>query len=71
MKTYGGMLHVLLTLALDGGGQLHAPAALSPWKETPVPTGQEDRGTQSRSERGGERKNSLPLAGIEPRSSSP
>jgi len=43
MKTYLGVeiqLHAFLTSALDGvSGQLHAPAALPPEKEPPVPTG--------------------------------
>jgi hypothetical protein len=30
-----------LTSALDGSGQINAPAVLSPWKEPLVPTGQE------------------------------
>jgi hypothetical protein len=42
MKTYGGVevqINVLLTLALIGvSGQLHAPVALPPGKEPPVPT---------------------------------
>jgi hypothetical protein len=36
MKTYW-----FLISALEGGGQFHAPAALPPGKEHPVPIGQE------------------------------
>jgi hypothetical protein len=43
MKAYGGLdvyIHIFLTSALaGGGGQLHAPAALPPGKEAPVPIG--------------------------------
>jgi hypothetical protein len=46
-------------------GQLYAPAALPPGKELLVPIGQE-AGTQSRSGRGGEEKNSQPPRGIKP-----
>jgi hypothetical protein len=44
MKTYGGVdvyILVFLTSALVGGGQLHAPAALSPGKQPPLPIGYE------------------------------
>jgi hypothetical protein len=44
-------------------GQLHAPAALPPGKE---PLDRRLGGTQSRSGRGGEEKNSQPPPGIEP-----
>jgi hypothetical protein len=40
MMTYGGLevcLQALLISALDGRGQLHAPATLPPGKEHPVP----------------------------------
>jgi hypothetical protein len=37
--------------------RLHAPEALSPGKEPPVPTGLEAEGAQSRSGRGSEEKN--------------
>jgi hypothetical protein len=40
-------------------GQLHAPAALPPGKELPVPTG-----SQSQSGRGDEEKNTCPLPAI-------
>jgi hypothetical protein len=42
MKTYGRVdvwIHILLTSALTGSGQLHALAALPPEKEPPVPIG--------------------------------
>jgi hypothetical protein len=42
--TCGGVdvqIHIFLTSALVGGGQLHAPAALTAENEPPVPTGQE------------------------------
>jgi hypothetical protein len=45
MKTYKRVqvqFHAFLSSALDGiSGQLHAPAALTPEKEPPVPTGKE------------------------------
>jgi hypothetical protein len=45
MKVYGGMniqIHIFLTSSLaGGGGQLHAPVALHPEKDPPVPTGEE------------------------------
>jgi hypothetical protein len=67
MKAYWGSGRIAplnsLTSALDGGsGQLHALAALPPGKESLVPTA----GSQSRSGRGGEEKNSQPPPGIEP-----
>jgi hypothetical protein len=41
MKAYGDVhIHIFLTSALvEVGGQLHAPAALPPAKEPPVPVG--------------------------------
>jgi hypothetical protein len=42
MKTYGGVdvqIHVFLTSAQVGDGQLQAPAAFPPGKEPPVPIG--------------------------------
>jgi hypothetical protein len=40
MKTYWGSGGIAPRIDLGGEcGQLHAPAALSPGKETPVPTG--------------------------------
>jgi hypothetical protein len=55
--------------------QRHTPAALYPrGKGPPIPIVQEAGrlgGPQSRSGRRGEKKNPLPLPGIEPRSSSP
>jgi hypothetical protein len=41
---------------MEVSGQLHAPAALSPGKESLVPIGQEAGGPQSRSGQGGEEK---------------
>jgi hypothetical protein len=41
MKAYGGVdvqIHIILTSALFAG-ELHAPAALSPGKESPFPIG--------------------------------
>jgi hypothetical protein len=46
-------------------GQFHAPAALTPGFDRRL------GGPQNWSGRGGEEKNSQPLQGIEPRSSSP
>jgi hypothetical protein len=45
-------------------GQLHAPAALPPWKYYPLD--KRLRGPQSQSGRGGEEKNFQPLPGLEP-----
>jgi hypothetical protein len=47
-------------------GQLHAPAALLPRKNIWYPLDRRLGGTQSRSGRGGEEKNSQPPPGIEP-----
>jgi hypothetical protein len=46
---------------MEVSDQLHAPAALLPGKESPLPIG-----PQSRSGRGGEKKYSQPLPGLEP-----
>jgi hypothetical protein len=46
--------------------QLHAPAALPPGKEPLVHMGWRLDGPQSRSERGGEEKNSRTLPELEP-----
>jgi hypothetical protein len=54
---------------MEVSGQLHAPADLSPGEEPLVPIGSLDRrldGSQSRSERGGEEKNSQSLPVLEP-----
>jgi hypothetical protein len=55
-------------------GQIHAPAALIPGKETLYPLTRRLSRPQSRSGRGGEEKkeiSSFPLLGIEPLSSNP
>jgi len=44
--------------------RLHAPAALTPGKEPPVPIGHEDGWRRSWSRRSGEEKNVLLLPGI-------
>jgi hypothetical protein len=54
-----------LTLALDGG-ERSAPVALPQVKSPSYPLDRKLGGPQSRSERGGEEKNSQPLPGIEP-----
>jgi hypothetical protein len=65
-------LLAFVTSALDEGeNKLHAPASLSPGKETWYPSNRSLGGPQSRSGRGGKEKNSQPLPGIEIRSSSP
>jgi hypothetical protein len=51
---------------MEVSGQLHAPAALPPGKEPPVPIDTRLSGPQSSSGRGGEEKNSQPPSGIEP-----
>jgi hypothetical protein len=50
---------------MEVSGQLHTSAALSPWEEPLVPTGQEAWWAQKRSGSGGEEKNSQPPPGIE------
>jgi hypothetical protein len=50
--------------------QYHAAAALPPRKEPRYPLDRKLRRPQSRSGRCGEKKNLLPLPGIEPRQSS-
>jgi hypothetical protein len=50
---------------MEVSGQLHAPAALPPGKETLVPMDRRLGGPQSRSGRGGEEKNSQPSPEIE------
>jgi len=47
-------------------GQLHALAALPPWKSPWYPLDRRLGGSQSRSGRGGEEKNSQLPPGIEP-----
>jgi hypothetical protein len=59
-------LHAFLTLALDGGGQLYASAALPPGKDQWYPLDRRLGGPQRWSEHGGEEKNSQPLLGLEP-----
>jgi hypothetical protein len=52
---------------MEVSGQLHAPAALPPGKDTLVyPLDRRLGGPQSRSGRGGREKNSQPPSGIEP-----
>jgi hypothetical protein len=50
---------------MELSGQLHAPTALSPGKETRYPLDRRLGGFQSCSGRGGEEKNSQPPPGIE------
>jgi hypothetical protein len=50
---------------MEVSGQLHAPAALPPGKETLLPICRRLGGPQSRSGYGGEEKNSHPLPGLE------
>jgi hypothetical protein len=51
---------------MEVGGQLHAPAALPQGKSPWYPLDRRLGGTQSRSGRDGEEKNSQPLPGLEP-----
>jgi hypothetical protein len=51
---------------MDMSGQLHAPAALPPEKDPRYPLDRRVGGPQSRSGRGGEKKNSEPPPGIKP-----
>jgi hypothetical protein len=51
---------------MEVSGQLHAPAALLPGKEPLYPLDRRLGGTQSRSGRSGEEKNSQPSPRIEP-----
>jgi len=52
---------------MEMSGQLYAPVALPPGKEEPLyPLDGRLGGPQSRSEGGGEEKNSQPLPGLEP-----
>jgi hypothetical protein len=51
---------------MDVSGQLHAPAALPPGKEPWYPLDRRLGGSQSRSGRGGEEKNSQQLPVLEP-----
>jgi hypothetical protein len=55
---------------MEVSGQLHAPATLLSGKEPQYPLDRRLDGPQGRSGRGGEEKNSQPLPGLEPRSSS-
>jgi hypothetical protein len=50
---------------MEVSGQLHAPAALPPGKQTLVHIGRRLGGPQSRSGCGGEEKNSQPVPGFE------
>jgi hypothetical protein len=54
---------------MEVSGQLHAPAALPPGKESLLQLDRRLGGPQRRSERGGEKKDSQPPPGIEPRTS--
>jgi hypothetical protein len=77
MKTYRGVevyLHAFLTAALDGGEwSASCPAVLlvQPGKNYRYPLDRRLGEPQSWSGHGGEKERSLPLPGIEPRSSSP
>jgi hypothetical protein len=51
---------------MEVSDQLHAPAAFPPRKEPWYPLDRRLGGTQSRSGRGGEEKNSQPPPGTEP-----
>jgi hypothetical protein len=51
---------------MEVSGQLHAPAALPQGKSPWYPLNRRLGGSQSRSGRGGEEKNSQPPPGIEP-----
>jgi hypothetical protein len=51
---------------MEVSGQLHAPAALPPGKDPWYPLGRRLGGTQSRSGRGDEEKNSQPLPAMQP-----
>jgi len=53
-------------LALDGSGQLHVPAALTPGKEPHYTLDRRLGVPQSHSGYGGEEKNPQPPPGIEP-----
>jgi hypothetical protein len=50
---------------MEVSGQLHAPAALTPGKETLVPLDRRLGGLLSRSGRDSEEKNSQPVQGLE------
>jgi hypothetical protein len=52
---------------MKASGQLHATVALPPRKGSLYPSDKRLGGTQSRSGRGDEEKNSQPLPGIQPR----
>jgi hypothetical protein len=51
---------------MEVNGQLHAPAALPPWKSPRYPLDRRLGGPQSRFGSGGEKKNSQPLSKIGP-----
>jgi hypothetical protein len=51
---------------MEVSGQFHAPAALLPGKSPLYPLDRGLVGPQSRSGRGGKKKNSQPLSGLEP-----
>jgi len=76
METFGGLevwLLSLLTSTLDGGEWSDSrPGSFTPGKYLPgYRLNKSLGGSQNRCGRGGEEKDSLPLPGIEPRSSIP
>ena len=69
MKAYGGIevqLQSLLTSALDGSGQLHAPAAFTSGKEPWYPLGRRPGGPRAGQSVLEKRKTSLPTENLTP-----
>jgi hypothetical protein len=69
MKAYWGNVGIaprIVNLGIRLSGQLHAPAALPQEKSPWYPLDRRMGGPHSRSERGGEEKNSQPLPRFEP-----